>query len=114
MQHKKIAKYLLDIKESIFSIEDYISDDKDFNKYISNKILKRAVERELEIIGEAINRILKLDENIEIKNARRIVDLRNWVIHSYDSVDDYIIWGIVINHLPKLKEEILRILEIHK
>jgi len=43
---------------------------------------------------------------MEITSARRIVDTRNWVIHAYDSVDDMIIWGIVINHLPKLKEEV--------
>ena len=60
----------------------------------------------MEIIGEATKRILKLDENIDISDARRIVDLRNWVIHGYDIVDDVVIWGIVSRDLPKLKEQV--------
>ena len=73
-------------------------------------MLRRGIEREIEIIGEATNRILKLEENIEIRNARQIVDTRNWVIHGYDKVDDVVIWGIISNHLPKLKEEIENLL----
>jgi len=64
------------------------------------------IEREIEIIGEAMSQILKLNPNIEIENARKIVDTRNWVIHGYDKVDDVVIWGIVSNHLPKLIDEI--------
>lgn len=89
---REILKYLLDIQESINSIFDYSGDKQDYNEYKSNKLLHR-VERELEIIGEATNRILKLDENIDISDSRRIVDLRNWVIHGYDKVDDVLIWG---------------------
>lgn len=72
-------------------------------------MLKRAVERDLEIIGEAaVNRILKRDGdyiNI-ISNAKAIVSLRNHVIHAHDSVSDENIWSILINHLPKLKLEV--------
>ena len=50
-----------------------------------------------------MNRILKEDEDIEIHNARRIVGLRNQIIHGYDTVSDENIWGIVIYHLPDLK-----------
>ncbi len=73
-------KHLYDIKESIDSIYEYLGPKRDFESYKTNKLLRRAVERELEIIGEATNRILKTDKNINISNARRIVDLRNWVI----------------------------------
>ena len=52
-------------------------------------------QKEIEIIGEAMSRILKLNPNIQIKNARKIVDTRNWVIHGYDKVDDVLIWGII-------------------
>ena len=69
------------------------------------------LKREIEIIGEAMNRILKTEPDLKIKNARQIVDTRNWVIHNYDNVDDVIIWGIVINHLPKLQIEINSLLE---
>lgn len=106
----KIQKYLLDIQISIQSIDEYIGSEKDFIAYQSNKQLRRAVERELEIIGEAANRILQIDASIEISDARKIVDLRNWVIHGYDKVDDVIIWGVISNYLPKLKLQVDNIL----
>ncbi|WP_445731629.1 HepT-like ribonuclease domain-containing protein [Mariniflexile sp.] len=90
---REILKYLLDVQESINSIYDYLGSKQDFGVYKSNKLLRRGIERELEIIGEAINRILKFDDTIDISNSRRIVDLRNWVIHGYDKVDNVIIWG---------------------
>ncbi len=88
-----------------------MGDKQDFSEYLNNKILRRAIEREIEIIGEAINRALKQDPDLQIENARRIVDTRNWVIHGYDKVDDAIIWGIVLDHLPKLQQEIQRYLQ---
>ena len=108
---REILKYLLDIKESIDSIYDYLGDKRDFNDYKANKLLRRGVERELEIIGEATNRILRIDSNIEISDSRRIVDLRNWVIHGYDRVDDIIIWGIISKDIPKLKEQVDKLIE---
>ena len=73
-------------------------------------MLRRAVEREFEIMGEAISNILKIDPAFPIKNARRIVDLRNLVIHGYDKVDNVIIWGIISRDLPALKLEIAKLL----
>lgn len=105
MKHE-IKKWLYDILNSVDSIYSYIGNDTDFTAYQQNKMMRRAVERELEIIGEATNKILKIVPDINIENARRIIDTRNWVIHSYDNVDDVIIWGIINNHLPKLREEI--------
>ncbi len=102
----KIQKYLFDILLSINSIEDYLGNTRNFNIYLTNKQLRRAVERELEIIGEAANRILQLSPNFPLDDARKIVDLRNWVIHGYDKVDDVIIWGIISNHLPRLKMQV--------
>lgn len=67
---------------------------------------RKAVERELEIIGEAVNKLLKINPAIEISYARQIVDLRNKVIHAYDNVNDIVIWSVVMNHLPKLKSEV--------
>jgi uncharacterized protein with HEPN domain len=66
---------------------------------------RRAVERNIEIIGEATNRILQKDESTELSNSRKIVDTRNRIIHGYDKVSDDIIWSIVINYLPILKIE---------
>lgn len=104
-------KILVWYSKSIGSIYDYLGDKRDFNEYKSNKLLRRAIERELEIIGEATNRVLKLDDNIEISDARRIVDLRNWVIHGYDRVDDVIVWGIISRDVPKLKEQVDKLLD---
>ena len=53
-----------------------------------------------------------MDEKVEIENARRIVDLRNRVIHGYDKVDDAVIWGILVRYLPRLKIEIASLLGV--
>ena len=73
-------KYLVDMLNSILSIESYIGEQKDFNIYAENKMLRRAVERELEIIGEAVSKLKKIDAEIQLTNARKIIDLRNKVI----------------------------------
>jgi uncharacterized protein with HEPN domain len=106
---ERILKWLFDIKMAIDEIDSYFANEqKDFFKYRENLMLKRAVERDLEIIGEAINRIITRDKDFEtrITNARAIIGLRNQVIHSYDNISDENIWSILINHLPKLKSEI--------
>lgn len=106
MGQRSLRKYLYDIQQSIDSISEYLGEKRDFFAYEQNKLLRRAVERELEIIGEAVNHLLELDKSIAIDNARRIVDLRNFVIHGYDKVDDVIIWGVISKDLPKLKEQV--------
>lgn len=107
----RIKKYLYDIQTSINSIDDFLGDKRDFFEYKKNKLLRRGIEREIEIIGEAMNNILKIQPDCSIENARKIVDTRNWVIHAYDNVDDIVIWNIVSNHLPKLKVEIDSLLD---
>jgi len=108
---KNIKKYLFDIKTAIESIESYVKDIDNFETYQGNKLIRRAVEREIEIIGEATNKLLKIDESIQIKHARNIVDTRNWVIHGYDNVDDMIIWGVITKYLPRLKVDIDKLLD---
>jgi len=103
---REILKYLHDIKVSIDSIYDFLGDRRDLNVHRTNKLLRRGIERELEIIGEAVNRILKINPSFELSDSRRIVDLRNWVIHGYDKVDDVIIWGIILRDLPGLKNQV--------
>lgn len=106
MGQRSLRKYLYDIQQSIDSINEYLGEKRDFFAYEQNKQLRRAVERELEIIGEAVNHLLELDKSIAIDNVRRIVDLRNFVIHGYDKVDNVIIWGVISKDLPKLKEQV--------
>lgn len=107
----EVQKYLFDIKTAIESINDYLGDSKDYKNYLNNKLLRRGVEREIEIIGEAANNLLKIDSNIGIENARKIVDVRNFVIHSYDKIDDTIIWSIVTRHLPILYEQVKTLID---
>jgi uncharacterized protein with HEPN domain len=104
---ERVEKWLYDIRFAIEEIDGYFeSIGKTFANFKENLMLKRAIERNLEIIGEATNRILARNPDIEITNARKTVNLRNFIIHSYDSVSDENIWAIVINNLPELKKEI--------
>ena len=73
---------------------------------MSDKMLRRAVEREFEIIGEAMNRIERIDPHIEISSKKQIISMRNRVIHGYDKIDNEIVWGTIIRHLPILKKEV--------
>ena len=103
----EIKTWLFDIKSAIIEIDGFFEGGKKiFRNYQQDLKTKRAVERNLEIIGEAVKRILDKDENISLTNARKIVDARNRIIHGYDTISDDVIWGIIIRHLPKLKLEI--------
>ena len=105
--NEKVLKYLYDIKIAIEEIDSFFEiESRNYDNYRQNSLLKRAIERNLEIIGEAINRILKEDTTFNIENSKRIIGLRNQIIHGYDSVSDESIWGIITIHLPKLKKEI--------
>jgi uncharacterized protein with HEPN domain len=104
---EKQLKLLYDVKLAIDEIESYFNTEaRTYENYKSNSMLKRAIERNLEIIGESINRLLKENPEFTIENAIRIIGLRNQIIHGYDSVSDENIWGIITLHLPKLKSEI--------
>lgn len=104
-------KLLTDVLEAVNSIDDHLEGKRNFEEYKANKTKRRAVERELEIIGEAVNKLLKLSPDIAISYSRIIVDLRNKVIHAYDNVNDMVIWNVVMNHLPKLKTEVEELLK---
>lgn len=99
-------KLLTDIVIGISSIDDHLEGKRILEEYVENKTKRRAVERELEIIGEAVNKLLKLNPELNISYARQIVDLRNKVIHAYDNVNNIVIWNVIMNHLPTLKLEV--------
>jgi uncharacterized protein with HEPN domain len=108
----EIKTWLYDILQSISEIESFFEDrPKRFDEYVTDIRTKRAIERDIEIIGEAVNRILKKDNDFEMKNVQKIIGTRNRIVHGYDKISDDLIWSIVINHLPKLKDEILGIME---
>jgi uncharacterized protein with HEPN domain len=107
---KEIKIWLTDIKQSIAEINQFLPEKKMFQEFQKDLKSKRAIERNVEIIGEAMNRILNQNLNIEITNARKIVDTRNRISHGYDSVSDDIIWAIVIRDIPILALEIDKLL----
>ena len=107
----RIKKYLQDVLTAIEEVESFFDNKpKLFDDFYSDLLLRRAIERNIEIIGEAMNRILRIDELIAITNARKIVDARNYIIHGYDSLSPDILWSMVINHLPRLKKEVIALL----
>lgn len=107
-----IKTWLYDILNAIVEIESFLTDSPyDFHAFQNELKTRRAVERNIEIIGEAMDRILKRDRNFQLSNSRKIVDTRNRIIHGYDTVSDEIIWSIVIKYLPDLKVEIENFLD---
>lgn len=106
-----LTKYLYDILSACQEIEEETNlRGINFNVFCADRVYRKFVERNFEIIGEAMNRVLKIVPDINISSARKIVNTRNFVIHSYDSLDKEILWGIVIRYLPTLKNEISAIL----
>ncbi|MDE5723496.1 MAG: DUF86 domain-containing protein [Paramuribaculum sp.] len=107
-----IIKSLNDILHSISNVELFCaSRNKEYKTFCEDTCFRSAVQWEIAIIGEAMNRILKACPDIPITSARRIVDTRNYLIHGYDSLRSDLIWAIVINHLPRLKEEATKLIE---
>jgi len=113
MRHKELI-YLEDILMAIKEIESFIKKDKRFETYQKSTLLKRAIERNLEIIGEATRRLKRMNPTIKIENSKKIIDLRNIITHDYAAVKDDMIWAIVINHLPKLKSEAETLIKQHE
>lgn len=103
-------KLLVDIIDAINSIDEHLEKERILEVYLTNKTKRRAVEREIEIIGEAMSKILKINPKIAISYSRIIVDLRNKIIHAYDAVDDILIWKIIMKDLPILLEEANKLL----
>ena len=107
-----VRTWLFDILQAIKEIDSfYEATPKTFAHYKKDLKTKRAIERDIEIIGEAVNRILKKDKHFKLENAEKIVGTRNRIIHGYDKISDDLIWSIVINHLPKLKVEVESLIE---
>ena len=107
----EIKMWLFDILKAIDEIDSFMGTDQKFDSFKSDIKTKRAVERNIEIIGEAMSRIIIKDSAIDLPNSRKIVDTRNRIIYGYDSVSEEIIWNIITEHLPSLKKEIEKLLK---
>ncbi len=106
----KVLKYILDIQAVIQEIKNIkAKTENNFNLFKADIILQRAIERDLEIIGEAIKKISELEPTISITSVKNIIGLRNIISHAYDSIEPEMIWGIIQKDIPVLEKEINRI-----
>jgi uncharacterized protein with HEPN domain len=87
----KVSKYLFDIQNSIYLIEDFLTEIADFHAYQKDIKTQSAIERQLSIIGEAVNKLKQEDTDIVLSHAKLFIDFRNRIIHSYDNIDASIV-----------------------
>lgn len=107
----EIKSWLYDILNAINEIESFFADrPMEFSTYQNDLLIRRATERNIEIIGEAMGRILQRQPDIELTHARKIIQTRNRIIHGYDSVSNEIMWSIIVTHIPVLKDEVSKLL----
>ena len=106
---KEARVYLLHIRDAISKIEEYTKDGKD--GFLNDQKTQDAVIRNLEIIGEAVKNIPPAFKNIYPDPPwREIAGMRDVLIHEYFGVDLKIVWGVVENNIPCLKNEIEQLL----
>lgn len=111
MANERVLTYLQDILDAINDMQTcFVGFPNRFDLFAKDMMRRCVVERKVEIMGEAINRIKKIDSTVEIPNARAVIDTRNRIIHAYDSVQAEFLWGLVLRHIPQLKKDIERII----
>lgn len=105
-------KYLYDIARAVDLLSQFTA-GKTFGQYAADPMLRSAVERQFEIIGEALNKLVRLDPDLasRITDYRRIIAFRNILVHGYADVDDRIVWGVLTSHLAQLRVEVGYLLE---
>jgi uncharacterized protein with HEPN domain len=109
---RDVEKHLTDILEAANDVQQFVS-GRAFDDYHSDRMLKAAVERKFEIIGEALGRVAKLSPGTAgaIREYQKIIAFRNFVIHKYDVVSDPLVWDVVQNKLPDLVEDVSQLLD---
>lgn len=101
----------MDVKVAIDEVESYFQGYPfRYDVFVNDFLRRSAVERKTEIMGEAINRILKIQPDFPLPNAREIINTRNRIIHGYDSVKPEFLWSLIIRHIPALKEDVIKLL----
>ena len=111
MEIRDLKKLLFDVEKACERIQRFIS-DLSLDDFLHDEMLQSAVERQSEIIGEALNQATSLHAELpgRISNLRRIIAFRNRLIHGYASVSPKIVWGIVTNDVPVLLTEVRSLL----
>ncbi len=107
------AKKLLEDVRGAAELIVLFTEHKDLSGYAADPLLRSGVERQFEIIGEALNRLNKGEPTVasRITHCKRIIAFRNVLIHGYEAVDDSVVWDIVESHLPVLRNEVQALLE---
>lgn len=105
-------KYLEDVLTACKEVSSFFENQpKLFESFKDDTLRQRAVERNVEIMGEAINQMLKRNPDVALTNAKAIVSTRNRVIHGYDSVTPEFLWSLIIKHIPLLQQEVETLLQ---
>jgi len=112
MRQRDIRKYVYDVAQACDLISQFTKGTS-LEAYRSDPLLRSAVERQFEIIGEALNQAVKIQPSIvdRVTDASRIIAFRNRLIHGYAFISDEVVWGIIEAWLPKLTSEVHRLLE---
>jgi len=107
-----ICRFLYDIRLACEALVEFTR-NRSLEDYEADLLLRSGVERQLEIIGEALNQALKIDPTLteEITGIREIINLRNVIIHGYATIENETIWGILQNDLPALHEQVQKLLD---
>ncbi|CUU11078.1 Uncharacterized conserved protein, contains HEPN domain [Armatimonadetes bacterium GBS] len=110
--NNRTAGILSDILSAGANIQQFVA-EVSFEDYIASTLLRSAVERQFEIIGEALARLSRHNPDVfaQIPNARRIIDFRNVLAHGYDVIDHEIVWQAIHEHLPQLLSVIRSMLD---
>ena len=108
----EVRKYLFDIGQACDLLIQFTK-GKTFSDYTGDALLRSAVERQFEVIGEALSQALQVEPNLaqRISDTRRIIAFRNRLIHGYASVSDELVWGVLEANLPTLRREVQALLD---
>ena len=111
MPHKAL-KYVFDIKTAAERVQRFVAGKTEAD-YMADELLQSAVERQFEIIGEAMSKLHKTDSGVaeRITDYRKMIAFRNVLIHGYATIDPFIVWGVIESNLASLIEQVTAILE---
>ncbi len=109
---RELRAYLYDIQQAAALIAEFTG-GLDFDGYLENPMARSAVERQFEIIGEALGQLARLDPAMAegITDFRRVIAFRNILAHGYAGVDDQLVWDMVVTRLDDLRREVDRLLD---
>lgn len=112
MRRREVLKCLFDIAEACDALAEFVA-GRTRDDYVTNRMLRSAVERQFMIIGEALRQALQLDASLadSISETRRIISFGNRLIHGYSLTDHDIVWGVLEKDVPVLRREVAILLE---